>query len=152
MRKLMGVLGALAVAAAALTAATQSAQGSVYLGVYELKALGTNLCITDSSDGLWMSPCNSHDTDQEWDTNAPPNARVFSNRTFVGYCLDDSVNGLMTIPCNGLDYQRFTLDVKSDGAYVKNVHTGGCVTFGSGNVYASPCRSLHSQRWVLVKL
>ncbi|MER7249683.1 ricin-type beta-trefoil lectin domain protein [Kribbella sp. NPDC000426] len=152
MRKLLGVLSTLAVAAAGLVAATSPAQSTVYLGVYMMKALGTNLCIADSSDGLWMQTCNSHDTDQQWDTNAPPNTRVFSNRTFIGYCLDDSINGLMTVRCNGTDYQRFTLDVKSDGAYVKNVHTHGCVTFGSGNVYASACRALHSQRWVLVKL
>ena len=62
------------------------------------------------------------------------------------------MNGLMTVRCNNSDYQRFTLRVQSDGsAYVKNLKTKGCVTFGSGNVYASTCRDLHSQRWVLVK-
>ena len=89
MRKLIGVLGALVVAAAGLAATTQPVQGSVYLGIYMIKALGTNLCIADSTDGLWMQPCNSRDTDQQWDTDAPPNTRVFANRDFVGYCLDD---------------------------------------------------------------
>ena len=154
MRKLIGALGALAMAAAALVAATPSAQATVYLGIYAIKTLGNNYCVADSADGLWMPVCNPRNrVDQQWDVTAPPNTRVFSNRGWINECIDDSVNGLQAIRCNGTAYQQFRLDVQSDGsAYLVNIKTKGCVTFGSGNVYASPCRGLHSQRFVLVRI
>ncbi|MFI5697190.1 hypothetical protein ACIA58_35365 [Kribbella sp. NPDC051586] len=154
MRKLIGALGALAMAAAALVATTPSAQGSVYLGIYAIKTLGNNYCIADSDDGLWMPVCNPRNRiGQQWDVNAPPNSRVFSNRGWVHDCIDDSVNGLQALTCNGTPYQQFKLVSQSDGsAYVVNIKTNGCLTFGSGNIYASKCRGLHSQRFVLVEI
>ncbi|HEY3511854.1 MAG TPA: hypothetical protein VGL36_21945 [Kribbella sp.] len=154
MRKLMSVLGAVAVAGAGLVATTPSAQGSVYLGIYAIKARNANYCAADSDDGLWAAPCNPRNrVDQQWDTTAPPNTRVFSNRGWINDCLDDSINGLNTVRCNGTTYQRFTLVKLSNGSVeLKNVNTRNCVTFSGGNLYASTCRSLASQQFVLVRI
>jgi hypothetical protein len=152
MRKLIGVLGALAVAAAGLVAATPTAQSTVYLGIYAIKARNSNYCAADSDDGLWAQPCAYH-VNQQWDVDAPPNTRVFANRGWINDCLDDSINGLNTVRCNGTPYQRFTLVKQSNGSVeLKNVNTGNCMTFAGGNLYASTCRGLASQQFVLVKI
>jgi hypothetical protein len=154
MRKLMGVVGALA--AATLAGTALPAQASTFLGNQTFKSVRTGNCIADLTEGLRTSPCNSQSY-QSWGVYAAPNVRAFKN-VKTGRCIQGGWDArVVSVVCQGSDYQRFNIVHYSDGSIAfRNVATSGgsgttggnCITVQSdASLKLAPCNGTSSQRF-----
>ncbi|MEV5964168.1 RICIN domain-containing protein [Kribbella sp. NPDC051952] len=148
MRKLMGVLGALA--AATLAGTALPAQASTYLGIENYRAVGTNLCISDLSEGLGIASCPANPPNyQKWGVYAAPNVRAFKNVS-TGRCIQGGWDArVVSVVCQGSDYQRFNILHYSDGSIAfRNVAVGSCINYELGRpLKLVQCNGSVSQRF-----
>lgn len=154
MRKLMGVVGALA--AATLAGTALPAQASTFVSNQTFKSVRTGNCIADLTEGLRTSPCVGKSF-QLWGVYAAPNVRAFKNVS-TGRCIQGGWDArVVSVVCQGSDYQRFNILHYSDGSIAfRNVATspsgtsgGNCITVQSdASLKLAPCNGTSSQKFI----